>query len=386
MPDKIITSTTPCDCCGDTSECPCNLLLPPFGDPPYSDLASAQAALLRANCFTYADLIPADYQTDSNAAAFDGTTLTGQMVASRTGPGSILTAAIVRFTHGGGILTLTSTADREGTEVSFLVYGCGFEFVAVASGTAGAIPTDVVIADLPAGDYHLYLSFNILSTGAGLGIKTLTVNYSLADTGAYVIGPPLALWDDAGTTRQLEACPKNIIPRSGVAGTIGSWYTSESEAQDAIDNYTSNCVGAREPAYPVDSFTASGGSDLSFATSSSAGGSLGCYGGLNAEASETLTATFTGSVGTITGLFVVMDETGAIIYSSSFFGSPSPITSGALPYTGKYLVTIIVSTDAGAVPFDATAVISSSGTMSVNPIQALYDIGLDCPARLDCTP
>lgn len=215
------------------------------------------------------------------------------------------------------------------------------------------------------------------------GTETVALVISADDTNT--VNPVIALWDDSGTTRQLWACPKNIIPRSGLIGTIGDWFASQSDAQDAIDNFTSNCVGYFNSAFSVDSFSAvDGGTSLAFSTSSGGGGSLGAYGGVNAVAGQTLSMAFTGSVGTVTCFFAVLDYNGALLYSNGFGSTSSPVVSSALPYTGQYFMTVIVGTDAGAVPFDATATLTSSGAMSVNPIKAVYDIGLNCPAALDC--
>jgi hypothetical protein len=79
---------------------------------------------------------------------------------------------------------------------------------------------------------------------------------------------------------------------------------------------------------------------------------------------------------------VIYDDTGTLVEDSSFIPGPT-FTSSPLPYTGRYTVLVIVASDAGG-GTNASGVVTSSGTMSVNPIQARYDLGLTCAGTLDC--
>lgn len=218
---------------------------------------------------------------------------------------------------------------------------------------------------------------------------TFQVSLTATCSDVWVFNPVIALWDDSGTTRQLWACPTCDIPApNAFGGGWGSWYASLSDATTALANQVRNCVGIFDNVnFPIDSFTATnGGSSLALQTVSSLSGPMVAYCGLNAEVGETISIAFSGSVGTITGNFFLYDYDGNIIDNGGFFGTTtSPIVSIALPYTGQYTLLVIVGTDAPSTAFTADATVTSSGAITFNPISALYDIGLTCPARLDCS-
>ncbi len=369
-------------CCNTPAVCPCPLFLPPFLGSPYSNIANAKAALVLTNCYTYADIIPADYQTDSNAATFDGVTLTGHIVGSRTGPGSILVAPILRFTHSGGDLTLTCTATSYPTEVTFLIYDCDWNLVTLGFNTGSSgVPIVITITALPAGDYNSYISINVPSTFGGSGSKVLTADYTLTDTGDYVIGPPIALWNDSGTTRQLEACPRLFLPT--LTEHSGDWYASCVDAAAAITDLVSNCVGYIESLTNVNGFTATdGGTSLTLAKTLTAGAMTGpvTWGSVNAVNGQTITVTASVGAGTASLSVIIYDYTGTAVQTSGTVASP--FVSSALPYEGRYTVSVLVGSSSNTTSLSAA--ITSSGVLTVNEVQAQYDIGLACPASLTC--
>lgn len=197
------------------------------------------------------------------------------------------------------------------------------------------------------------------------------------------VNPVIALWDDSGTTRKLWACPKLLLPPLTEAS--GDWYASCADAYTALTDpkLTSNCVGHVKdgPYVRTTSFTATdGGSSLSFAAvySLPQGDTGTWWGSVNAEAGETLSAAFAGS-GVTDIFFRIYDDTGTEI--DFVASSSSPAVSSPLPYTGRYTIAILLAGSGISTP---SAALTSSGTMTVNEIQARYDKGLTCAGLLDC--
>ncbi len=195
------------------------------------------------------------------------------------------------------------------------------------------------------------------------------------------INPVIALWDDSGTTRYLDACPKLFLPP--LTESTGNWYVDATAAQTAIDDLTSNCVGYTESLTNLTSFTATdGGSTLTLAQVLTVGAttSPAMWGSVNGVGGATITVTATVGAGTA-GLNVnIYDYTGTLVQASG--ATSSPWVSSGLPYEGRYIVN--VSTTSTLTTVAMSAVISSSGALTVNDVQAMYDIGLECPGRLDC--
>jgi len=201
-----------------------------------------------------------------------------------------------------------------------------------------------------------------------------------------VIAPAVALWDDSGTTRELEACPKMLLPP--LTESTGDWYADCATAATvmASSNDVSNCVGYNEQdltPFPGTFTATDGGTSLALNYASSLNPFLGagpCWGSINAASGQTITITLTGD---FTGVSAdIYDDTGTLV--ESLPSGAGPLVSSALPYTGRY--TIKITLGGGFSSVNGGATITSSGTMSVNQIQALYATTplLDCPARLNC--
>ena len=146
-----------------------------------------------------------------------------------------------------------------------------------------------------------------------------------------------------------------------------------------------NCVGYAEDLTGVSFWNAiATGSDFSvefYAVTSIV--SFAAWGSINAVGGATFGFGWTTSpisAGAPSIVVYIYDYTGTLVTTVS--GSTSPLTSAALPYTGRYIIRIVLS--AAVQVSDGYCTITSSGAISVNNIQALYNVGLSCPARLNC--
>lgn len=209
--------------------------------------------------------------------------------------------------------------------------------------------------------------------------------HSITNSDTLVLLPVIALWDDSGTTRQLEACPKMLLPP--LTESTGTWYASCASASSDISSNSSNCVGYVESVSGLSSFTATdGGTSLAlaqvFVSSPSSGSKM--WGSINAEAASTfavaLGGIFSGLPPSASFVVDIYDYMGTLVETSGSVGITTWISS-ALPYTGRYIVSVV---GGGGNATAVTGTFTSSGTMSVNQIQSLYDIGLDCSGRLNC--
>jgi hypothetical protein len=223
-----------------------------------------------------------------------------------------------------------------------------------------------------AGIYFVEITSSSSVTVDGSSFST---EITVSNASGLVANPVVVLWNDSGTTRKLWACPKLYLPP--LTESTGNWYADCAEADAVLASaQVSNCVGYTEITSP-DSFTATdGGTSLTLAGSQGGGiGGLICWGSISLLAAGTITLTYSNSLGGFTNVY---DGDGNFI--TQFFGG-TPQTTGTLP-PGKYILNTQQFTDASNPP--GGVVITASVSMSVNPIQALYDVGLDCPARLNC--
>ena len=372
----------PC-CAPAPADCSCALLIPPFA-APYADYATAETAIADQtdNCIGYC--VQGGDTGNVFSFAFDGTTITGSAdTASSSSTLALYSDCYFSVSlKSGATVTVPWSISTDGPEtvVSASIFDCATgDFVAGEdippdAGASGTL-SFVVPAD---GEYVLLIS------GLGIGILTY-VNFAFTVTCDmdYWVNPVIALWDDSGTTRRLWACPKLLLPP--LTEDSGTWY-ADCAAADAVltdADQVSNCVGFCEGGPGLTAFTATdGGTSLTLATTHGSAVSVSqtCWGGVNAEDGETITATATVGAGTAGLVVNIYDDTGTLVESSGSVSSPW--TSAALPYTGRYTISVIVDTSSTTTTF--SAVISSSGTMSVNEIQARYDLSLTCAATLDC--
>lgn len=229
----------------------------------------------------------------------------------------------------------------------------------------------------------------IIQFGANLGGTEDSINISatVSFDDDSVINPVIALYDSGvpETPYILEACPKLQLPT--LTEITGTWYADLLTAEAVLASANvSNCVGYIDSLTGISSFEATdGGSSLTLAvTAIESAGTNTMWGSVNALASETLTFTFTTDAGTPSANVNIYNARGVLIETLS--GS-SPLVSSALPYSGRYTLSVEIINAPPEDPFNTASVeVTSSDTLSVNGIQALYDSGFTCASRIDCTP
>lgn len=247
------------------------------------------------------------------------------------------------------------------------------------------------------GEYIIQVEMDI---DAGTEVVVLVI--SADDT--MTVNPVIALWDDSGTTRPLEACPTLEIGLSGIGTPTPTPFANQTDAQDCLDSIeVSNCIGWTTDNgggdVTTDSFTATdGGTSLEFnittSTSSTSNGTspVGC---INLVAGDVLGFTWSAS-SPPTGFTNFLTTMNLYDYNHNLIGAISQSgTSGsgsfsAAPYTGKYFVEADVAGDNTGfeLVYGMTAdTVFSATHLSVNPLTAIYvgDPDTNCPSRLDCT-
>lgn len=267
-------------------------------------------------------------------------------------------------------------------------------------GTSGTLTA----GPLAAGTYYLFMIFSGTASPPFNTIATYTVN---VDT-SMVVNPVIARWDDSGTTRILEACPKMIIP---APEWDGAWYADETAAQDAIDTLAVDCFAfsPKDVFSFVDSESFSG---TTYSGSNSISEEPVAFGyvwfSVNLVGGDTVTIqcdiTGSGTSGCDPGNpsdcslaeaeITLYAPDGTVILSASD-SNPGGLTASAsdsitVPYSGKYIARALAQAGswdtASQSGGSGSASVTSDGDISANPIQALYatDPLLGCPARLDC--
>ena len=360
----------PC-CTPAPADCSCALLIPPQASP-YVDYATADGViadpLLVADCLAYNDV---SLDMTSFSAAFDGTTFTADGAWS-SAVSSFGYVWISISAKSGATLTFDSTA---GSSFDGVIYTCDGTEVEVI----GPAATPITSAALPAdGEYYLKMLPNDPPMGSG-PFTACTITVTSSDD--FWVNPVIALWDDSGTTRQLEACPRLYLPP--LTESTGDWYVDCAEAADVITDFTSNCTGYFEPDSGVDSFSVGGGT-LNFVLGASGTASTTgpMWGSFTADAGDIISVAQNGDPGDITA--ILYDYTGTLV--EDFSGSvTSGVSSAALPYTGRYIIMVNVVFPPPSAPFTSLNVdVTSDGAFDVHTIQALYDSSLTCPSRLNC--
>ena len=369
-------------CCVALSECSCALLIPNTvlgGTPPYasySDAASDISSFV-ANCLGYG-IGPGAIPLDTYAVDVS-TPNTVEQNATVTATGALVQTIISLSVKAGSTLTINwndSFVDG-GPDSSFVweLYTCdGLTVVdfGVFSDLSGSDTSFITTA----GEYIL-----LMTQDNDDNPSSCTVDWTVSSDDSLWVNTVIAIWDDGGMNRFLWACPKLLLPP--LTEFTGTWYANAAAAASAITNLTSNCVGYIESKTNVTSFTATdGGTSLTLAETLTAGAmsSPVVWGGVNAVNGQTITVTGTVGAGTV-GLNVnIYDDVGVLVEASG--ATASPWTSSALPYKGRYTISIAITSSSNTTSM--SAVIASSGTLSVNQIQARYDLGLVCPATDDC--
>ncbi len=369
-------SCLPC-CTPAPADCSCALLIPPANDfvtSPYADYSTAETAIADqvASCIGYVR------KTDGLLTSFTADpSVADQLTLVAVGnPDDAPSCQAVMWASlsmkAGSTMSVAASVGGTLADANTNLYSCDGTLLDTQT---GASQTFSISSD---GEYLVECSVTSTTGGFGGGSDTMTAVISSDDT--LWVNPVIALWDDSGTTRQLWACPKLLLPP--LTESTGDWYVDATAAATAISTLTNGCKGYIESTTNVSSFSASGTTSLTLAETLTAG-AMSCptvWGGINAVDAATITSTITVGAGTAGQTVTIYDDTGTQVETSG--ATTSPWTSAALPYTGRYTVKIAMTSSGNTTSMSAA--ITSSGTMSVNTVQARYDLGLVCAATDDC--
>lgn len=398
-----------CVVCCSTSPvpptCACALLVPPLDihAPFYEDYDAATEAIsdFSTNCIGFILNIPkeaiASFTADNSVPDSLTLTIDSEESGLFQAQGSAMFSSI--NLKSGSTLSISFELDsvftgESGTiSYNFFLYKCDGTLV-FASDDYEEISNNISGSfDVPIDDDGEYIiiaenDFGGPDTGDVLSLVGETVMLS-DDT--MTVNPVIALWDDSGTTRQLLACPRLLIPPQ-TSDTGFDVYADEATAQDAIDNFTSNCVGYIVDDL-VDSFDATdGGSSLTLSGASS-GPALDMWGSVNMLEGDVLSTNYSVST-TISGDNVAVQATiyyqdGTEIEHINSSDTPDSdsgtLSFSAAPISGMYFVRCECFS---TVDVTGSHVLTSDGILTINPITALYagDPDTNCPSRLDCEP
>lgn len=356
------------------TECACALLIP--FDPsnitpstPYSDYATAASAIADYvyDCILYANGNPSSVTVDTSIA--DEITA---LVSTSTGVGAQEDFICLNL-YSGESLTIDYDLTTSETDGDFFaaIYDCTGTQISFDRVTDGPLTGTLDLGTVPAdGIYKVYVTTNEF-------IGTSSFELVFNSTGIFA-NPVIALWDDSGTTRQLEACPKLYLPI--LTESTGDWMSDCSNSQNLITTQVIDCLAYSEVT-PLITSSASGTAPFVVAQTLNSSAFIP-WASFNGVVGDVWTFAFTRSAGPVfVYMAVIHDYTGTVVETLS--SGSSPLVSSSLPYTGRYIVRMFM-VGSGGTGIDSTVSVSSSGTLEVNPVQVLYDVGLDCPARLSC--
>lgn len=373
----------PC-CAPAPADCSCALLIPPFGSP-YADYATALAVVdgsgadEKADCYAYIISTAGITSFSSSVATANHLILNGDGTIAASEPLTVWGSITGQV---GDTLSIDWTLpDGDGDSgFWYQVYGCDGTLLEDGGGL-GTSGTITLSATLPSdGVYYVSVGSELSPTPPSPAVFSVTADI-YSDNPVLVPNPVIALWDDSGTTRKLWACPKLLIPP--LTEDTGTWYADAAAAATAITDLTDSCIGYIESLTNVATFTATdGGTSLTLANTLTAGAmtSPRMWGSLNVVDTKTLTVTATVGAGTASVNVNIYDDVGVLVEASGTVSSPW--TSAAVGYTGRYTVSVAVTSSSNTTSMSAA--ITSSGTISVNPVQARYDLSLTCAATDDC--
>lgn len=421
----------PCDSCSPVTGCACALHIPQaFGQVPYASYVDAASVvydpLQVASCIGALNVTSSagtpSYVTNTFSITPDTNTVDCHWNLTNSLPGG---PSLVSVWFAVGATTsalnvslnrVTNQQDCDGatmrlyTENLTLVDSVTIPTLPPCSNSAGGSASIT-----PPSDSCYYIQIEAVVFRQNGGINTTTdVTFTLSSS-LVVFNPVVALWDDSGTTRQLKACPKMLLPL--FTENTHNWYASQAAAQSVLSDPSSvsNCIGYNDPstAGTLTSFVANGTTSLSLdihKTNIFLDGSNGlfiCAGNVNLVKGATVSINWSyswtnDSPTQIPNMLIsteIFSSEGYLDSSGTSFsllpGSSSNSGSISFPSTipanGNYTITIGLQRDiyfGGSLNISVSQfnnTIVSTSTLSVNPIQALYNVSLDCPARLDCS-
>jgi hypothetical protein len=279
------------------------------------------------------------------------------------------------------------------------IYACDGTLIEEITSLIGA---NMVFAALPAGEYV------ISAIGSSTSPPPETLSFTVTGSMTTIFNPAIALWDDSGTTRQLEACPSFVL---GI-------YANETEAQNVLDDQVIDCALFADMSISIPGFSGSlSGTTINMEVNTpdecgpetlnglisvnlTAGETVSISGTMNASywvsdpevGCPTCNPDFPSECDQFTVSVFVLDynfDSIALDVSSSSSLSQSASTSFTAPYTGKYYFGVGGGRGASEWLYCCLQSVEITGsitaaTISVNPIKVSYDVGLTCPALLDC--
>jgi hypothetical protein len=357
----------------------------------FSDYATAQVVLDTFVADCYAAWLPVGF--DSTELSATTTVNSSEIYFSVSGLVDTINSKTMYIympvTTAGGNLTIQWTSTIQNTvsfSIDIVVRSCDGT---VIDSTSSEDVSGTFVSSVSAGIY-------VVEFSSPVDVSVDNSNYlldTIVSSSSFVPNPVLAEYDDSGTTRRLEACPKMLLPPD--TEDTGDWYTDESEAQDSIDENVVSCIAYFVPlgfGASYTSRTASGGSSPSFSADVSGDSSPEVWFSCNATKGQTITVDLSASytppegvdIGTSIGV-AIFDYEGNVLGDFNDFDTTTSLTGSfqlIAPYSGRYVFncsSFFLESEEGAADF------SVSGVDSTNQVQALYDVGLDCPARLNCS-
>jgi len=377
----------PC-CAPAPADCSCALLIPPFGSP-YADYATALAVVdgsgadEKADCYAYIISTAGITSFSSSVATANHLILNGDGTIAASEPLTVWGSITGQV---GDTLSIDWTLpDGDGDSgFWYQVYGCDGTLLEDGGGL-GTSGTITLSATLPSdGVYYVSVGSELSPTPPSPAVFSVTADI-YSDNPVLVPNPVIALWDDSGTTRRLWACPKLLLPP--LTEDSGTWYADCAAADAIIADQVSNCVGYVDTdSGSITSFTATdGGTSLTLAVVLLAANTSSppSYGGISLATSGTISIAWTATAagaGRINA--AIYDDTGTVVDQTAGPVTTNPFVSTSLP-PGRYTVRV-QTIDLSGTQTAYSIVITSSGTMSVNEIQARWDNGLTCASTLDC--
>ena len=417
VPPSASATCLPC-CAVTPTDCPCALLMPPFGSP-YADYATAETAIAdqTSNCIGFIAPAPGDTIQSFvvTGPVADAVTSTG--VTRNAGGGAAFDSYVSVSMKAGSVLTVDYDVSSTGVggdgyaQADARLYKCDGTFIQSFEDDDNAPISGSFVFDPLAEDGEYILWY--YAEGQSFMSPTssdVTGEFVATSDDTMVVSPVIALWDDSGTTRRIEACPRNIDPPCSSFSSLAA-----AEAELASGNVV-DCLGilAAESGVTINSASVSSGPPAVFnfdisntGASSIANPTLS----VQLDAGETVVVSYnlvtnglSGGGGAIFAEFLDIDC--VQLDSSSFvlWGSPvvSPLTGTLVtftaPYKGRFIIRCFVqsadSPASGTWDLSGSVTLTPSASMDVYPVAVAYlicsgsfpDITcLTCPALLDCT-
>lgn len=312
-------------------------------------------------------------------------------------------------------------AVSEGTEINVVLSGGGLfsetegatnRSVSINTCAGDAVQTigvlgpemDVTLDALPAGEYIIAIAA-VGPTGASTVDFSCTIT---ATAGAFAILPLVVGFNEDSEVRFLQACPRLELPLSRfedpdptavyadkTAATTALTTTALTTAYPSVFVRDCTVVARRSNPITINSLGfASNTVSMNATQDSSQTGTaiVEMWVAVQLVAGDTFnlagTVSWTGAGGTPSWDFYICTQAGDFlehIYDTNATSDTLDLDY-VVPATGVYYIYFDCEGGGGtgSRTRDVSIALSSSGDMQVGTVQALYDRGVDCPARLEC--